>query len=171
MGVVRFQFSRQAGWSSGLIAYYGHSWPSHVDVVLASGLLGARSDSVGDKPPGVQLRPFHYAAWTHAEVVTLAVADPVAARFEAVLLRQIGKPYDWRAILAFAFARDWRETDSWFCSELAAWACEQSGVFPQPLDERVNKITPPDLRLVLSPWVTAVAGEAGPAGKARVIAP
>ena len=57
------------------------------------------------------------------------------------LLGQVGKPYDDEAILAFFFNRNWREKDSWICSELQAAAGEFSGIFPQ-LYLAANKITP-----------------------------
>ncbi len=37
---------------------------------------------------------------------------------------QVGKPYDYTAIAGFLARRDWREDDSWFCSELQAAAFE-----------------------------------------------
>ena len=30
---------------------------------------------------------------------------------------QLGKPYDWTALLSFIVQRDWQEDDKWFCSE------------------------------------------------------
>lgn len=40
---------------------------------------------------------------------------------------QLGKPYDWTGILGLGFHRNWQEDDSWFCSELVAWAAAESG--------------------------------------------
>jgi hypothetical protein len=31
---------------------------------------------------------------------------------------QIGKRYDWTALVSFVVQRDWQEPDAWFCSEL-----------------------------------------------------
>ena len=31
---------------------------------------------------------------------------------------QLGKKYDWTALLSFVVQRDWQEDDKWFCSEL-----------------------------------------------------
>lgn len=44
---------------------------------------------------------------------------------------QIGKPYDYTAVAGMGLHRDWQEMDSWFCSELIAWAFEEgkSGLF------------------------------------------
>lgn len=56
---------------------------------------------------------------------------------------QIGKPYDWTALVGMGFHRNWQQDDRWFCSELVAWACAQAGV---PLINKVSwRITPQDL--------------------------
>lgn len=54
---------------------------------------------------------------------------------------QIGKPYDWTAIVGLGLRRDWQEDDSWFCSELVAWAADQAGEawFRQ---EALRRVTP-----------------------------
>ena len=70
--------------------------------------------------------------------------------FYAFLKTQIGKPYDHSAILGFALDRDWRQSDSWFCSELVAAALEKAGYFSFCLAAPANKITPADLLLALS---------------------
>lgn len=35
------------------------------------------------------------------------------------LADQVGKGYDWTALLSFVVQRDWQEPDKWFCSELS----------------------------------------------------
>lgn len=69
--------------------------------------------------------------------------------FHAFLHSQLKKPYDSEAIWAFLFNRDWRETDSWICSELQAAGLEQAGVSPR-LYLAANKITPVSLALTAS---------------------
>ena len=49
------------------------------------------------------------------EVRSIPVDDKAAARHW--LTRQVGKGYDWTALVGFAFRRDWQLTDKWFCSE------------------------------------------------------
>lgn len=57
---------------------------------------------------------------------------------------QIGKPYDWTAVAGLGLHRDWQEEDSWFCSELVAWAAEQAGeAWFRP--EALRRITPQHL--------------------------
>ena len=59
-------------------------------------------------------------------------------------LSQVGKPYDYSALLGLTFHRDWQEDDRWFCSELIAWAFAQAG---EPLfrAEALHRITPQHL--------------------------
>lgn len=61
-------------------------------------------------------------------------------------LGEIGKPYDWQAIIGMPLRRDWRSPDCWFCSELVCAACEQAG-FPLLRADHLNRITPRDLVL------------------------
>ena len=54
---------------------------------------------------------------------------------------QVGKPYDWSGVIGIGLHRDWTEPDSWFCSELVAWACQQAGTDLLRFD-RLNRVTP-----------------------------
>jgi len=58
-------------------------------------------------------------------IVDLPAANPQA--IIAAARSQIGKPYDWTAIAGLGLHRDWQEDDSWFCSELIAWAAAEAG--------------------------------------------
>lgn len=41
---------------------------------------------------------------------------------------QIGKPYDWTALIGIVLKdRNWAEDDMWFCFEVAAWALSKGG--------------------------------------------
>jgi hypothetical protein len=65
-------------------------------------------------------------------------------RPEAVLAAarsQIGKAYGTSAILGFIGRRGWQEQDSWFCSELVAWAFVDAG---QALfrPDSIHRVTP-----------------------------
>ena len=149
------QFVEMDDLGSKAIQIFERGWPSHVDSVLPDGsLLGARSDVVMGVPAGVQIRPPGYEAWSRFERIELNVAEDVSSRYYAFLQGELGKPYDKTAIAAFPLRRDWRETGSWFCSELACAALEASGFFPKPLGEDANHITPRDLLLIVSPWRT-----------------
>lgn len=151
--MIRLQFVGATDPASECIRIFERGWCSHVDAVLPDGtLLGARSDAVGGKPPGVQIRPPGYAIWPQRVVVSLAAPADVESRWQTFLLAQIGKPYDMLAIAAFAAERDWRERDSWFCSELQAAALEWCKWFPAPLPQSANEITPRDLLLAVGGW-------------------
>jgi hypothetical protein len=86
----------------------------HVDTVLDDGqLLGARGDQAGGTPPGVQIRPPGYTDFVLRVVMTVPVTAEQKADYLAFLRDQVSKPYDSKAIRAFLFNRDWRETNSW----------------------------------------------------------
>lgn len=57
---------------------------------------------------------------------------------------QIGKPYDWRALIGMPFRADWRDPRAYFCSELWQRAFEIAG-FPLIRAEALDRITPRDL--------------------------
>jgi hypothetical protein len=102
--------------------------------------LDSYEDKVGDIPPGVAIRPMSLETTPHT-VMSLAVTAQQYAAWETFLRAQLGKPYDWPAIFGFGLGRNWRENDSWFCSEIQAAALEQAGIcgcLPAPN----NKITP-----------------------------
>lgn len=150
--MIKLQFVQGEDLGSKAIQIFERGWPSHVDAVLSDGrLLGARSDVVGGAPAGVHIRTPDYALWTKKLLVTLPSTAEQETAWLNFLYAQIGKPYDETAILAFPLQRDWREPDSWFCSELGAAALEECGYFPKPLANLPNEITPRDLLLVVSP--------------------
>lgn len=62
-----------------------------------------------------------------------ALTDLPAQNPQAILsvaASQLGKPYDYTALLGLALRRDWQTDNAWFCSELVAWAFDAAG---QPL--------------------------------------
>ena len=83
-----------------------------------------------------------------AAVVELPCRDPRAVI--AAAESQLGKPYDFTAIVGLGLHRDWQEDDRWFCSELVAWAFEKAG---EPLfrAEVLRRVTPQHL------WMLAPA--------------
>lgn len=60
------------------------------------------------------------------EVREINIIDVAGAR--AWLDAQVGKPYDWTALLGIALHRNWQEPDRWFCSELAETVVSLFGV-------------------------------------------
>jgi hypothetical protein len=145
--MITLQFIDDPNPASLAIKLFERGWAAHVDAVLPDGtLLGARLDG------GVAIRPPNYIAMTRRRVVALNTTQAQDDGFYAFLRAQLGKPYDIEAIAAFAVERDWRQPDSWFCSELQARALELCGFFRRALANSANEITPRDLLLVLSPW-------------------
>lgn len=144
---IVWQFAAGDDFSASLIKFGTRSDWSHVDAVLPDGtLLGARIDG------GVQIRQPGYAPFT--KTVRYSVSTPVADHFYEILKTQIGKPYDWRAIIAFGLGnRDWRSQDKWFCSELQIWAAEKANFFSQNLLITVDRLSPRDHLLLFSPWL------------------
>jgi hypothetical protein len=82
-------------------------------------------------------------------------SEEQARRWRRFFAAQLGKPYDWRAILGFLFNRDRRQDDWWICSELQARALEVAGIAAD-FYLAANKITPVALALAISaiPGVT-----------------
>lgn len=144
--MIRLQFVEGTDLGSKAIQVFERGWPSHVNAVLPDGsLLGALLD-------GVKIRPADYDHWPKQQVVSLHTFPDEEDAWYSFLKAQVGKPYDKLAIAAFTIQRDWREPDSWFCSELIAAALEACGFFPGKLSTPGNEITPRDLLLLVSPW-------------------
>jgi len=154
---IQIQFVCEANIASQAIAWFSQGHFSHVDAVLPDGnLLGARNDSVGGQPPGVRVRPQGYAKFSERIVMTIPASAVQTKAYYDFLNSQLGKPYDTRAIWGFVLGRDWREDDSWICSELQSAAGESSLVLPK-LYLAANKITPVGCALAYS----AVGGTVG----------
>lgn len=149
MAAVELSFVANAGLTSRAIEFFGAGGFSHVDNIVPLGLLGARSDRVGGKGPGVQIRPDPYEKWPRRVIMSLECTLEQRSAWIDFLESQIGKPYDKLAIVGFMIGRNWREEDAWFCSELSAKALEASGIFPH-LELTPNKITPGALALAVS---------------------
>lgn len=128
---------------------------SHVDCVLSDGsLLGARSDSVGGKPSGVQVRPPDYETWAARDIVELNATPQQFTAWLNLLYSQIGQPYaTWDLIAQFLTGDGGGNPEGdWWCSKLAAWAAEQSLWLPKPIGQSVNTITPRDWYIIVTPW-------------------
>lgn len=148
--MITLQFVRQADLASSAIAWFTQGEFSHVDAVMPDGsLLGSRNDSVGGQPRGVHIRPPDYADFAFKVRFNIWAYKPQEDKFYEFLNRQLGKPYDTTAIWGFVTGRNWREKDSWICSELQAAALEAAGLVP-PLYLATNKISPTALALTVS---------------------
>lgn len=140
--MITLQFSAKAAPASWLIRRFTWSDYSHVDFVLPNGcLLGASGSG------GVAIRRTgRYSACDRFTVDAPASVLNIAAS-------QVGKPYDWPAILGMVGRHNWQNEDAWFCSELVSWAFQQAG---HPLlHAPKHRITPRDL--LLSPYLTPLS--------------
>lgn len=148
--MINLQFVKGYGIGSAAISWFSSGVFSHVDLILPDGsLMGARSDAVGGKPPGVQIRPPFYERWKKRVVMKLACTELQKQSVIAFNMSQEGKPYDRSAIWGFVAGRDWRQQDSWFCSELQAAAIESADL-THPLYAPKSKVTPAALATLLS---------------------
>jgi hypothetical protein len=167
------QFSTSPAFASGIIRRLTHSDWSHVDLMLpGEGLLGVSGPgkytvngrAVNDKG-GVQIRPFQ--PWPYkgpAKVAQLLIDEATTRAIVDAGRSQIDKPFDNKALYSFLRdragigsnkeVRDWRHTDSWFCSEFATWACEEGGLFRYQLAVSKEAISPNDLLLLINPYMS-----------------
>ena len=77
---------------------------------------------------GVRVRPLTQllAEASATEHRALPVHDEAAAL--AFLLGQVGRPYDWGAIVGWFRRGGWARADAWFCSELVPAAAAAGGL-------------------------------------------
>ncbi|MCK7542965.1 hypothetical protein MLC59_02115 [Marinobacter bryozoorum] len=95
---------------------------------------------------GVQSWPAAGYTDRYSETETVELpGDETAAR--DFLRRQLGKKYDWMALVALPFRTTWQSPHRWFCSELVAKALSHAGVLSLPY--KAWRVTPRDLHLVL----------------------
>jgi len=162
--VIRLQFSRSTELVSLLIAKACRSQFSHVDALLEDGNLLGASDSpkapvVAGNPGGVAIRPPNYQPFAIRRIAHIYVPQRVEAKFYDLLHSQLGEPFDNSAMHAVFSGRpdtgrNWKDEDAWFCSELKAWALEEAGAFDVPPLISKDRVTPPDLLLMISHLVS-----------------
>lgn len=145
MDTVAILFSTTSNPFSWLIRALTWSRWSHVSIVDGDSIIQAHALH------GVIRTPLAEAIETakRVELVRLPARDPAAVISAAA--SQIGKPYDWTALAAWLLRRDWQEPDSWFCSELVAWAFDKgrSALFRPDILQRVT----PEHLAMLAPAV------------------
>ena len=133
MSKVWLRFITDPGISSWAIRWFTWSDWSHVDFVLRDGrFLGARLDG------GVQIRPHDYIKPSKFRYAFVEVPD--ARKVYGWATTQVGKPYDWKAIMGFLPRIEWHDPHAWFCSELVAAGFERAG---HPIVDRASfRVTP-----------------------------
>jgi uncharacterized protein YycO len=135
VGAVSLLFTRQRGPLDMAIRAFTWSRWSHVALIDGYEAIEALPGSgvVATETQQILLRSREF------ELVDLPCRNPEAVR--AAASSQIGRPYDWSAILGIALRRNWQADDAWFCSELVAWAFEAAG---EPLfrADSLRRVTP-----------------------------
>lgn len=144
---MRWRIQQGKGLVSAGIGWFGGGGYSHIDVFTPAGFLrGSRSDIHLGIPAGYQDRPENYDDGNilRYTIFTLDVTPAQEAMYWEFSNRQLGKPYDKRGILGFTFGRrDWREPDSWYCSEEVQANCEYATIF-RPLPPELWRVDPGD---------------------------
>lgn len=133
---MRLLFLRRDTLACRLIRLATWSQWSHVAVVVGADVIEATAAH------GVRVAPLYEVmsgATKHA-FANVACGD---VRAQLFLREQLGRPYDWTAVLGVFWHRDWQEDDSWFCSELVASAALRGGAVL--VRKRQNRITPEDV--------------------------
>lgn len=164
MPEIRVQFVCERALGSRIISWFSAGHLSHVDVVIPEGLdwrlpVEIKRDAPAFPIPGhlmgarikggVLVRPPDYAKFNHRVVMAIPVSNVEWVAFWRFMHQQLGKRYDWLAILAFLFNRDWRAPDRWICSELYTGALEARPRSPR-FYLAANKVTPNAAALLTS---------------------
>ena len=146
---ITWQLVRGLGWISRAIGRYGSGFYSHIDVVTPAGKLrGARSDVIQGIPAGYEDRPQDYEKWAKRTRFTLEVPLGTWCKYWEFSNLQLHKPYDSHGLFdTFVLGRDWRENDSWWCSEEVGANGEYAGMWTIPPE--VKSITPGDCAFLL----------------------
>ena len=137
MNTVTLVFSRKHHIGSLLLRAFLWSEWSHVAIVDGEDVIEAAAGA------GVRRRPLAEMLAESSEFVIVILQAPNAQAVVAAAASQIGKPYDWMGVLGIGFRRRWQQNDSWFCSELVAWAFHTAGCPLFRID--AWRITPRDL--------------------------
>lgn len=148
MPAIQLRFVRHHDLPSFLIGTFQDGfWATHVETVMPDGhYLGARFRG------GVLSRPSNYDKGKIAreEFVSVNCSQLELDAYYTFLNDQLNKPYDFTAILGMVTHRDWQKPDRWFCSELEAAGFCACGKFPAHLAINFDRITPRDVRLMVS---------------------
>jgi uncharacterized protein YycO len=113
---ILIRFSRGTGWEAAVIRWATSSWAADVGFKLPDG-------QVLDATPqyGVAIR-IETTDEDSAKYYLPSAPQWQVRNAVAYAVQQIGKPYDWAAVVRVPTRRDWHRPDKWFCSELVETA-------------------------------------------------
>jgi hypothetical protein len=159
--MINLRFVGGYGLSSGAIKLFSAGPFSHVDARVpvggvalaplwpAGSLVGARSDKIGGKPPGLQCRPFGYEKVKVAVEFHLPATVEQEQAFWASLYSEEADKYDSKGIIAFAFNVNWHSPGEFFCSAAIGNGLE-SADWMAPTYSPYSKIPPVALANLVS---------------------
>jgi uncharacterized protein YycO len=142
--IIYYRLIRDKGIISSFIAWWTWGTWTHAEFVTEKGLIGARLSG------GVQVRPFNYCDPIQEEYRSIEVSNEQAKSLYSFLYSQIGKTYDWKAILGLGIRNNFANPkNSWFCSELVIAAFESIN-YTLLRTNYSYRITPRDLGLSIA---------------------
>lgn len=150
MGTVSVLFTRRH--HPGSVAIRAATWSawSHVDLIDDLGSIPVLIGSIALQGVVQESLELRLVKASRAALVKFPAANPAAVI--AAARSQLGKPYDWAGIAGLVTRnRDWQADDSWFCSELVAWAFTQGGS-PLFREDLVGRINPQHLWMLAHPY-------------------
>jgi len=111
------------------------TWSKWSHVALVDG-----DEAIEATWPAVRVAPLAEVIAKHSDHVIVDLPCPVPDEVIKAARSQVGKPYDLTALFGLLMHRDWQEQDSWFCSELVAWAFAAAGqpIFRQDASSRIT---------------------------------
>lgn len=122
-GKVRILATTQRSLFSKLIRFGTWSKYSHVDIILGDGqhVIGATALE------GVRVEYVHEMKRKSSAWAIYEFDCKLDRELQQLAISQLGKGYDYLAIIGFIFRKKWQKETRWFCSELVAWVAEQLG--------------------------------------------
>lgn len=118
--------------------------PSHAEIVVAEGYLGAHYAG------GVMIRTVGYDSRSLAHELFVDVNLPNEIKAETWARSKIGSAYDWRAILDYLVPENWHQFGAFICSAFCTGALEKGGAFAYPLALPWHAMSPAGLLTWLS---------------------
>ncbi len=138
--IVKFHFYEGKSRISKLIKWRTRGKYSHVAVEIGDKVIEAWNGKVRLTTDKMKL----HTPNTPITTICLEVSDTLGRGWESFLLDQVGKKYDFWAIMSFIGTGSRQNSKRWFCSELANtffdyMFCEETKelISPQRLFERV----------------------------------
>lgn len=134
--MITLQFESRKTPMGAITRWRSWHWATHVDFVLPNGdLLSAYTNGVHIRPDDpIRKNSYHVERYTF---------DAPESCYDYAL-SQVGKKYDWWAVLGILIKRDWDNEEKWFCSELIARSCQEAG-FPIIRASHMNRVMPAHL--------------------------